>query len=111
MLALRLLPLVLSSLLLAAHFYRAGALIVAIAVAVAPLLLLVRRAWAVHLLQIALFVGAAEWIRTALTIGAMRAAMGQPSVRMFLILSGVALFTILSALPLRKLAVRSPGQA
>jgi len=36
-------------------------------------------------LQIALFAGAAEWIRTAISIGTMRSALGQPAARPFAI--------------------------
>ncbi len=99
-------PLVISCLLLAAHFFRSGEFVlVAIAVA-APLLLLTRRRWAVIVLQVALFVGAAEWIRTAMSIYAVRAALGQPARRMFVILGCVALFTVLSAIPLSRLDLR-----
>jgi len=106
MTALKVTPLVISALLLGAHFYRSGDFVlVAISVA-APLLLLTRRGWAVTVLQIALFVGAAEWIRTAISIGTMRSALGQPAARMFAILGLVALFTVLSAIPLTRLNLR-----
>jgi hypothetical protein len=106
MTALRVTPLIISSLLLAAHFYRGGGLVLTAICLAAPFLLITRRLWAVQTLQVALFVGAAEWIRTALVIGSIRSAMGQPSLRMFLILAGVALFTTLAALPLGGLRVR-----
>lgn len=98
--AVRLIPLVISAVLLAAHFYRAGGLFLTAICLAAPFLLLARRTWAVQALQVALFIGAAEWIRTAVTIGSVRNAMGHSSLRMFLILGGVALFTSLAALPL-----------
>lgn len=99
-------PLVLSALLLGAHFYRGGSyVLVAIAVA-APLLLLTGKRWAVTALQVALFVGAAEWIRTATSIYQLRAALGEPATRMFVILGSVALFTVLSAIPLTRLNLR-----
>lgn len=100
--AIRLIPLVISALLLGAHFYRDGNLLLALGVAATPLILLVRREWAVSALQVALFVGAAEWVRTAMAIASFRAAMGAPSTRMFVILGAVALFTALSAWPLRE---------
>ncbi len=103
---LKIAPLVLSSLLLGAHFYRSGNFVlVAVAVA-APLLLLTKKRWAATGLQVALFVGAAEWIRTATSIYAVREALGQPATRMFVILGGVALFTVLSAIPLTRLNLR-----
>ena len=92
----RLLPLVLSSVLLGAHFYRAGDSVLAVVVLAAPLLLLTQKSWAVPALQIALFIGAAEWIRTAMRIGAARAANGEPSLR--------AALTALSAFPLNRRA-------
>ena len=101
---LRVLPLSLSALLLAAHFYRAGSNILVTIALATPLLLLARRWWAVASVQIALFVAAAEWIRTALAIAAVREMMGAPAGRMLLILGCVAVFTALSAIPLRNLA-------
>lgn len=99
---LRVLPLVLSSLLLAAHFYRSGHLIlVAVAVAL-PLVLLLRFDWVIPAVQVALFVAAAEWVRTAVAIAGVREAMGTPATRMLVILLSVAALTALSALPLQK---------
>lgn len=109
--AIRLVPLVVSALLLGAHFYRGGELFLAIAVAAAPLILLIRRPGAVASLQVALFVGAAEWVRTALEIASFRAAMGAPSTRMFVILGAVAVFTALSAWPLRNFRTRGTAAA
>ena len=101
--AFRILPLLLSAVVLAAHFYRSGSLVLAAVSLAAPAVLLTRRWWAVPALQIALFVAAAEWVRTALSISAMRELTGAPSTRMFLILGAVAAFTALSAVPLTRL--------
>ena len=98
---MRYIPLVLSSLVLAAHFFRAGNYGFVAFCLVAPLLLLTRERWAVWAVQALLVVGAAEWVRTALAIARERAALGAPSARMFVILGAVALFTLLSAVPLR----------
>lgn len=95
-------PLILSALVLAAHFLRTGNLVVVALILCAPLLLLVRQRWVVIALQVGLGVAALEWIRTAVTIAQERAATGAPTTRMFVILGGVALFTALSALPLRR---------
>lgn len=103
---MRIVPLVLSSLLLAAHFYRSGLILLTLLALCAPALLLVKRFWAVATVQIALFVAAAEWVRTAVAISSVRAALGAPSTRMWLILGGVALFTMLSAIPLTRLSER-----
>ena len=103
---MRLLPVLLSSILLAAHFFRSGLIFLTLLALAAPCLLLVRRFWAVATVQIALFVAAAEWIRAASSISAFRAAIGAPSARMWLILGAVAAFTALSAIPLTRYANR-----
>jgi hypothetical protein len=93
---LTLLP-ALAGLLLAAHFYRAGSWLFA-AVAVAFIgLLAVPRNWAARAVQIALIVGALEWLRTLAAFAAARVAAGQPYLRLTLILLAVAALTAASA--------------
>lgn len=93
---LTLLP-ALAGLLLAAHFYRAGSwLFAALAVACVGLLA-VPRVWAARVVQIALIVGAIEWLRTLAAFAAARVAAGQPYLRLTLILLAVAAFTVASA--------------
>jgi hypothetical protein len=105
--ALRLAPVALSALLLAAHFYRAGALALAVLAVASLALLLVRKPWAARVLQVALVLGAMEWIRTLATFAAMRISLGQPYLRMALILGAVALFTALAALAFERPALRA----
>lgn len=93
-----LIPLWLSCLVLAAHFFRNEQLVLMFVALAAPLLLLVRRRWATILLQLLLVIGALEWVRTMLQIAAMRREMGEPWQRMAIILGSVAAFTLLSAL-------------
>lgn len=97
-------PLVLSALLLAAHFYRGGEIGFVLLTLAAPLFLLIRHPVAVRTVQVLLLFGAAEWIRTAWVLADHRLDSGAPFARMLAILGAVALFTILSALPLRRLA-------
>ena len=100
---MRYVPVAVSALLLAAHFLRDGNFaLVAIALAL-PFLLLVRKRWAVRVVQAALLVGSLMWIATAIRIGEARQAIGAPSARMFAILGVVAAFTAIAALPLRRL--------
>jgi len=94
----RVLSVIVSMLLLGAHFYRAGSVVVASVIAALPLALLIRRAWIARLFQVVLVLGALEWCRTLFTIAQMRIAFDQPWWRMALILGAVALFTGLSAL-------------
>ena len=92
-----LLPVILSALVLAAHFFRAGDP-VGVAASLAGLaLLLVPRAWAARAVQIGLAIGAAEWVRTLVVFTAQRRALGEPWGRLVVILGAVALFTLLSA--------------
>ena len=97
---LRSLPLLLSAVLMAAHFLRTGGLVPAGLSLCAPLLLLVPGTWPRRVLQGLLLLGALEWVRTAWVLASFRLAGGEPVGRMLLILGGVALFTALSALPL-----------
>jgi len=98
----RFIPLALSSLLIAAHFLRSGELFVAILCLAAPLLLLLRKPAITIAVQVMLVSAAAEWLRTAFAIAQERAAGGAPVARMFAILGSVALFTLLSAAPLKR---------
>jgi hypothetical protein len=103
--ALLLLPSV-AAVLLAAHFFRAGQLALAALSLAALLLLAVPRAWAARLLQAALLVGALEWLRTLAAFVAARVALGQPTLRLTLILLAVAAFTAASALVFHQRALR-----
>lgn len=88
-------------LLLAAHFQRAG-LYPLVAVSIALIgLSFVDDAWARRVLQVALFLGAAEWLRTAWVLAAHRAAMGLPYARMLAILCAVAAITLVAAVVAR----------
>ena len=98
----RFIPLAFSSLLIAAHFLRSGDLVVAILCLAAPLLLLLRKPAVPIAVQVMLVISAAEWLRTAFAIAQERAASGAATGRMFAILGSVALFTLLSAAPLKR---------
>ena len=95
---LRLLPVILSLLLLGAHFYRAGLAVLTAASIALVLLLVLPKPWVARLAQFALVLGALEWLRALYHFAAMRVAFGEPWTRLALILGAVALFTALSAL-------------
>lgn len=103
----RLLPVMLSLLLLGAHFYRAGWPLLTGAAVLLLFLLLLRRAWVPRLLQAVLVLGALEWLRTLYGLAAMRIAFGEPWTRLALILGGVALFTAVSGLVFRSRKLRA----
>jgi hypothetical protein len=99
-------PIVLASLLMAAHFLRGGQLILVLACLLTPLLLLFRKRWVPLLVQGLAYAGAGVWVKTALALVAQRRLAGAPWGRMALILGGVALFTGLAGLLLNAPAVR-----
>ena len=103
----RLLPVIISFLLLGAHFYRAGAGIVAGVCAAFPLLLFLRQWWVPRLFQILLVLGALEWLRTLYAFATIRIALEQPWTRLAFILGAVALFTAFSGLVFRSRALKS----
>jgi hypothetical protein len=89
---------VLSLLVLGAHFLRDG-FDVGVAVCVGLIaLLFVRRAWAARVVQLALVLGAFEWVLTLYTLAQVRLAHGMPATRMVIILAAVVLVTLISAL-------------
>lgn len=96
----------LSSVLLAAHFYRAGQLALAVASLALIALLAVPRRWAARAVQIALVLGALEWLRTLAAFAAERVSAGQPYLRLAVILLAVAAFTAASALVFRNARLR-----
>jgi len=91
-------PVVLSALLLAAHFFRAGHVVVVVVCLALLAVLPIRRRWAGLVVQFALAIGALEWARTLAVFAAARASRGEPYGRLVIILGSVALFTGLSAL-------------
>lgn len=93
-----LIPAVLSLLVLAAHFFRAGSLIAVGVCLMAIVLLAIPRRWSVRVVQALLILGTAEWLRATYFFVGERAAYGRPWTRLAIILGAVAGFTALSAL-------------
>lgn len=104
---LRLLPVVISFLLLAAHFLRAGQLVVVVLLIALLLLLFVRKYWVPWVIQVVLLLGAVEWVITLYSVAQLRIAVGAPWTRMAIILGAVALFTALSSLVFRTDALKN----
>jgi hypothetical protein len=96
----------LAAILLAAHFYRAGHVLLAALSVAALVLLAVPRAWAARALQLVLVAGALEWLRTLALFASARMASGQPYLRLTVILLAVAAFTAASAVVFRQSALR-----
>ncbi len=91
-------PVVLSLVVLGAHFMRYDNSVGVVGALVLIALLLVRRPWVARLMQVVLMLGALEWAHTTYELVQVRAAQGQPFTRMAVILGVVAAVTFLSAL-------------
>ena len=100
MIGLLLVPVVLSLVVLGAHFLRAGNLVLVALVLLLVPLLGVRRRWVAVLVQVVLVLGAVEWVRTIVQVAARRSEAGEPMLRMIVILGSVALVAAASALAL-----------
>lgn len=99
-------PAGLSLVVLGAHFLRSGHPLLVLAALVLCGLLFVRRPWAGRAVQVALLLGALEWVRTTLVLTGERASMGRPFGRMVVILGAVAAVCAGSAWLLRAQRVR-----
>ena len=91
-------PIVLSLVVLAAHFLRYGSDIGVAASLVVIGLLFIRQAWVARLAQAALVLGSVEWLRTLYHLVQWRSSQGEPVTRMIVILGCVAAVTFCSAL-------------
>jgi hypothetical protein len=103
----RLLPVIFSMLMLGAHFFRAGHLLLAGGALLSLGLLCIRRPLAARLMQGLLVAGAIEWLVTADGLVMFRQAQGLPWLRLAIILGLVALCTLLSALVFRTSGLKS----
>ena len=107
MTVLRLLPLILSFLLLGAHFYRAGHPVFSGLCLGLLILLFYKKPWVPRLFRALLVLGALEWLRALYGFAAMRIAWDQPWTRLAIILGAVAAFTLLSGLVFKNARLRA----
>ena len=91
-------PIVLSLILFGAHFLRDGNWIGVFGSLLVVALLFVHRPWAARVIQVVLLLGALEWAHTLYELVQIRAAHGQPFIRMAVIIGVVQTVTLLSAL-------------
>lgn len=102
MIVLQIMLVLFSYLLLAAHFLRAGAILMMLLSFALLALLFVRQPWAARVLQSWLLLGAIVWILTAIMTAVERAGRGRPALRMLLIMGAVAAVTVLAAWTLQR---------
>jgi hypothetical protein len=103
---LRLVPLILAALLLGAHFLRYGHIPLVVVCAASPVLLVIKKRWALQLLQCLMFIGVLVWAHATYVLVQQRIAVGAPWVRMSLILAAVTAFTLVAGFLLRSPSVR-----
>lgn len=99
-------PVVLSILVLGAHFLRFGNWFGVFAALLLIALLFVRRPWVARLMQVVLVLGTLEWLRTMYELARLRALQGEPYGRMLVILGIVAAVTFCSALLFQSKALK-----
>ena len=92
------LPIIISFLTLAAHFYRADLFVLSFLSLLIPLSLAIKKSWIAKLLQLLLLAGFFEWLRTLWILADERYTRGEPWLRLTIILGIVAMFTLSSAL-------------
>lgn len=97
---------VLSFLLLAAHFLRMDLMVLMVISVVSPFLLFYRKKRISFLLQFFLFLGALEWIRSIIEIINYRLDTGQDWMLMLIILTCVVLVTLYAALSIRSKSIK-----
>jgi hypothetical protein len=95
---LKIVMVIISSLLIGAHFFRWGNYPLVILALGFPIILAVRTTWAGRVVQLLLVLASIEWIRTLLMLVAERRAAGMPWTKLSVILGSVAAFTIFSAI-------------
>ncbi len=96
--ALLFVPIVLSLVVLGAHFLRYDNKIGVIAALALIGLLFLRKTWVARVVQVALLLGTLEWAHTLYQLVQVRAAQGLPYTRLAIILGTVMAITALSAL-------------
>jgi hypothetical protein len=106
MIVLALLPIFCSTVLIAAHFYRSGSLLLTAVSLALPLLLFARNHWVPRLVSLFLLLSAAEWLRTMLVFIGQYQEADRSWTRLAIILTVVSLFTALSSLAFKTTAMK-----
>jgi hypothetical protein len=90
-------PVVLSSFVITAHFYRNNFQLVGFFCLLLPLLLFLKRSWVPKIVTAFLVLYSIEWLRTMLYLTDQYKLQGRPFSKLILILSSVIVFTLLSS--------------
>ncbi len=90
-------PIILSSLLIAAHFIRYDFKLMAIFCLLLPALLLFRRTWVPKVITTFLLLYSIEWVRTMVSLVEQYKLQERPFLKLVIILLSVIVFTLLSS--------------
>jgi len=93
----RIIPFILSVIVLAAHFLRFANFPMMIFTLAIPFLLFIKKRWALLTVQALTIAGGLFWVKVAIDNLWLRLAVGEPWLRMVVILLAVSLFTFWSA--------------
>lgn len=102
----RIVLIILSYILLGAHFLREGEMLLAAFCLVFPLLLLIKKKWSLLVVQIFIYGGVLVWIQTLLLLINERMTFDLPWIKMAIILGGVIIFTLTSGLLLNSKVIK-----
>ena len=92
----QLIPVILSLLVLGAHFLRSGAMFLMLLSVILIFCLFIREPLLARIIQLVLFLATIEWLRFAFVFASDRAEAGQPWTRLVIISGSVALVSFAS---------------
>lgn len=95
---IKIIILILTYLLLGAHFFRDGETFLSIVCIFIPLLLLIKKKWCLLFVKLFTYGGVIVWIFTLITLINERVNTGEPWLRMAVILLAVIVMTISTSL-------------
>lgn len=102
----RIIPVILSFIILAAHFQRIYMFALSYLILLVPFILIYKKPISVRIIQGILILGSLEWIRIIFVYSAQRSYYGEPWIRLAVILGAVAVFTLLSSLCFRNKTIK-----
>ena len=103
----KLIPAILSFIILSAHFFRAEIYWLSILVILCIVLLFLKKSWVPIIMQLILFLGTLEWLRTIYILINERLELGLPWLRLTIILGAVTILTLVSSLTFRAEALKA----
>lgn len=103
---LRVVLIILTYILLSAHFLREGEMVLTVFYLFIPFLLFIKKRWSIIIVQIFTYGGVLVWFFTLYILINERMALGIPWVRMAIILGVVIIFALISGLLLNSPVVK-----